>query len=109
MTTTTMTISGADVTTPAEAETFLSNLATAYGQLVAALDQFISNQKADGVTGAPLEFLGAMQEQAAIMSGAMTTGATRAAEHRATFGDAWANDPSLAGTQSGGYGDAKRL
>jgi hypothetical protein len=109
MTTTTMTISGADVTTPAEAETFLGNLATAYGQLVAALDQFISNQTADGVTGEPLEFLGAMQEQAAIMSRAMTTGAARAAEHRTKFGDTWANDPSLAGTQSGGYGDAERL
>lgn len=107
--TTTLTISGADVSTPAEAETFLGNLATAYGQLVASLDQFINNQTADGVTGEPLQFLGAMQEQAAIMSGAMTTGATRAAEHRAKFGDAWASDPSLAGTQSGGYGDAQRL
>jgi hypothetical protein len=107
--TTTMTISGADVSTPAEAETFLGNLATAYGQLVASLDQFINNQTADGVSGEPLEFLGAMQDQAAIMSRAMATGATRAAEHRAKFGDTWANDPSLAGTQSGGYGDAKRL
>lgn len=107
--TTTMTISGADVSTPAEAETFLGNLATAYGQLVASLDQFINNQTADGVTGEPLEFLGAMQDQAVIMSNAMTAGATRAAEHRTKFGDTWANDPSLAGTQSGGYGDAKRL
>lgn len=107
--TTTLTISGADVSTPAEAETFLSNVATAYGQLVASLDQFINNQTEDGVTGEPLVFLGVMKEQAAIMSGAMTTGATRAKEHRTKFGDTWANDPSLAGTQSGGYGDAARL
>jgi hypothetical protein len=107
--TTTLTISGADVTTPAEAETFLGNLATAYGQLVVSLDQFIGNQTQDGVSGEPIEFLQAMKDQAAIMSRAMTTGATRAAEHRAKFGDTWANDPSLAGTQSGGYGDAKRL
>lgn len=107
--TTTMNISGADVSTPAEAETFLGNLATAYGQLVAACDQFINNQRADGVTGEPLVFLSSMKDQAAIMSAAMTAGAARAREHRTKFGDTWAADPSLAGTQAGGYGDAKKL
>lgn len=106
--TTTLTISGADVRTPREAKTFLSNVAIAYAQLVASLDQFINNQIEDGVTGEPLVFLGAMKDQATVMSAAMTAGAQRAAAHLAKFGDTWAADPSLAGTQTGGYGDAKK-
>lgn len=112
--TTTLTISGADVRTPREAKTFASHVSIAYAQLVASLDQFIANQKADNVADGdtsrePYVFLGAMTDQATGMSEAMTTGAQRAAAHLRKFGDTWAADPSLAGTQTGGYGDAKKM
>lgn len=104
-----MNINGADVTTPREAARFLSGLSRVYAELVASLDQFVARQRQDGVSGEPLMFLNAMRDQAAIASDAMAIAAERAVIHASRFSDTYAADKSLAGTQSGGYGDAARL
>lgn len=104
-----MNISGADVRTAREAQDFLANLATVYRELVTSADQFIGNQSDDGVSGEPIVFLSTMRDQAAATAAAMTAAANRAAAHRARLADTIGADPSLAGTQTGGYSDVAGL
>jgi hypothetical protein len=98
-----MEINGADVTTAGEAVNFLSALAVAYTKSGQNTDVFFGRQVEDGVTGAPLDFLAVMRDQAHTTANVFAVAARRAADQVNQINNTLGANPAIAGTQTGGY------
>ncbi len=107
--TSTLTITGDDIRNPHGAAVFLSDLAAVFGDLTAQAELFRSNQIADGVSGAPIGFLAAMEDRWAAVASALGSAADRAYDHCNRVAETVGSDDSLAGTQTGGYADVAAL
>ena len=105
----TNTICGADVHDPATAAHTLAVVAETYGNLHASIDQSHSNQIVMGVSGPPVEMLAAMKDAVAVAVAAARAGAAEADRQAVKVADSVGADPSLAGTQAGGWMDPAAL
>ena len=98
------TISG-DICSPAAGKQFMDAVVGAAHGTAATCEQARANLAGEGVTGAPIDLLAAMQAAAADFAAACQGRSERFAGHMATLQDTVGADPTIAGTQQGRYLD----
>ncbi len=97
-------ICGGDVHDPSAAAHALAAVTRVYRDLLTSIDQSAANQRAQGVTGAPLDMLADMADAATTAVAAAEKGAAEAERQAQKVRDTL-NARSLAGTQAGKYMD----